>query len=208
MSKLIAITGKAGSGKDYLYDRIVETFPQYEFENLKFTDILKGDIEDTLTTDLFARVNVPDGEGNCYYPLPTPLRLPILYDKPYSPEIRALLQWWGTDLRRSQDEDYWVNLMRQCIDNTRETGKIPVITDLRFVNEANIVIGYGGYIVRMWASETVRAERLGMTTDELTKLSFHSSEIEQAEIPQDLWIGNSSEFKRPFPVEVGNYLES
>lgn len=55
-----------------------------------------------------------------------------------------LLQWWGTEYRRSQDPDYWVNKLSASIPGTLD---IALITDVRFVNEAECIKNRGGYNV-------------------------------------------------------------
>lgn len=76
----------------------------------------------------------------------------ILWQKPTHASIRALLQWWGTEYRRSQDGDYWIKHLIQRIHAYQEhigwqtdliagafTGRPllkAVITDIRFPNEA------------------------------------------------------------------------
>lgn len=62
-----------------------------------------------------------------------------LMGKPRSP--RQVLQWWGTELRRRSDPNYWINKMRGYIDNLPGTGRL-VIPDVRFADEAGVVLSY------------------------------------------------------------------
>jgi hypothetical protein len=57
---------------------------------------------------------------------------------------RTLLQWWGTEFRRSVNPDYWVNKVAQRI--AEEKPEIALITDVRFMNEVNFVRKYGEVI--------------------------------------------------------------
>lgn len=50
------------------------------------------------------------------------------------PEI---LQFWGTNFRRAQDPDYWVNKLIRIILNSPE--KYIIIPDVRFYNEYNYI---------------------------------------------------------------------
>ena len=61
---------------------------------------------------------------------------------------RALLQWWGTEYRRQQDPDYWVNRLAARIEE--EQPQIALITDVRFMNEFAYVKtnGYAVKVVR------------------------------------------------------------
>ncbi len=59
---------------------------------------------------------------------------------PYGKQ-RTLLQWWGTEYRRSVDEDYWVNKLKERL--VKEQPEIALITDMRFPNELRFVQEYG-----------------------------------------------------------------
>lgn len=54
--------------------------------------------------------------------------------------VREILQWHGTDLRRNQNENYWVDVIEDIYNNT-EKGLI--IDDVRFINEAEFVLNNG-----------------------------------------------------------------
>lgn len=56
----------------------------------------------------------------------------------------ALLQWWGTDLRRKHfGENYWVS--KTIAQIVKENPDVALITDTRFPNEAQAVKNLGGY---------------------------------------------------------------
>ncbi|HXQ34297.1 MAG TPA: hypothetical protein VN843_09810 [Anaerolineales bacterium] len=56
----------------------------------------------------------------------------------------ALLQWWGTDLRRVEfGENYWVD--KTVAQIKKENPDVALITDTRFPNEAQAVKDLGGY---------------------------------------------------------------
>lgn len=69
----------------------------------------------------------------------------VAMNKPRSP--REILQLWGTEYRRSQDQDYWIKIMNDKI-NTLGDGPI-VSTGIRFENEANLIMKLGGIVVRV-----------------------------------------------------------
>jgi hypothetical protein len=70
---------------------------------------------------------------------------------------RSLLQWWGTEYRRSQDNNYWVKrALAKCKPWTVEFGKdeiikenLYIIDDLRFENEAIALIDAGAKLIRV-----------------------------------------------------------
>lgn len=65
-----------------------------------------------------------------------------LYRKPTSPDARIILQWWGTEHRRSQDTGYWVKKLFGRLSKGQEY----VITDVRFKNESDAIHAAGGEV--------------------------------------------------------------
>lgn len=72
-----------------------------------------------------------------------------------NPEVSALaphgkhpklLQWWGTEFRRSQDANYWVNKAFERIPANLD---IAMFTDVRFPNEAEAIKQRGGYTINV-----------------------------------------------------------
>jgi hypothetical protein len=57
-----------------------------------------------------------------------------------------LLQWWGTEFRRAQDENYWVNKLFASIPSNTD---IAIVSDVRFPNEADGIVDRGGYNVNV-----------------------------------------------------------
>lgn len=59
--------------------------------------------------------------------------------------FRSLMQWWGTEYRRAQDDNYWVKkTLDLCSGN-----EVYIISDLRFKNEAKGIRDAGGYLIRV-----------------------------------------------------------
>ena len=85
------------------------------------------------------------------------------------PLMRALLQNYGTEVRRKDDEKYWTQQWRA--EATEQGGHI-VVDDVRFHNEAEAVRGINGVIVRL-------------TRPDVETGGSHSSEVEQLEIKED-----------------------
>lgn len=57
---------------------------------------------------------------------------------------RTLLQWWGTEFRRSIEPDYWVMKLSERLE--KDKPEIAFITDVRFPNEVKFVREYGDVI--------------------------------------------------------------
>ena len=64
---------------------------------------------------------------------------------------RALLQWYGSDYRRTDDDLYWIRQLEQTIE--LEKPQIAILSDLRFPNEMEWTLQYG---------EAVRVDRAGL----------------------------------------------
>jgi len=97
----------------------------------------------------------------------------LFEEKP--PLMRALMQNYGTDVRREDESDYWTNKWQHTVLNTKTN---IVCDDIRFLNEVGAVKdaghhrGEGVYIIRI------------VRTDILTG-DTHISETEQLEIVAD-----------------------
>lgn len=152
--KWIGLVGRAGVGKDYTCEEIMNIDPLAA--RIALADGVRLDIEAALWGQ----------------------RIAALWDKPYPNEIRRLLQWWGTDLRREQDAEYWVTRAEQQVAKFRPN-VYPVFTDIRFENEAAMIRNHGGILVRVVAHDAIRRKRLGQLPPD------HVSETEQDAIVCD-----------------------
>jgi hypothetical protein len=177
MTRLIGLAGSAGAGKDHAYGVLKTLLAPWTVERVAFADGLKFDIEEALDV--------------------SPYSLPMLRDKPYTPEIRALLQWWGTELRRDQDEDYWVNKGMEMVAEANGYADLVVITDVRFANEADLIRKNGGLVVEVYAPQKIRMVRLGGIAP-----PSHASEVIDFEV--DAMIDNSG--TTIIPPMVNEYI--
>jgi hypothetical protein len=173
MIRWVGICGRAGAGKDHLLQEMREL--DRRFTRVSFADQLREEI------DSFLRP--ADGE--------------LFWRKPYPPEIRGLLQWWGTNLRREDDSEYWVKRAEQQAKEMQFT--FPVFTDVRFPNEANMIRRNGGIIVRVMAPPEVREARLGTLPPE------HASETSMDDYPVDMHV-TSTEENDTYPSQVARVV--
>lgn len=165
---LIALTGKVGSGKDSSADYLVR---HAGFMKLAFADTLRAEILDGF--DLTERADILTNRDTKEQPHPAlALRNCTKFgfigavatathacvdsawlDASRTP--RQILQWWGTEYRRRQDEHYWISRMASKVGVHRGNGQNSfVITDCRFANELAFVHAIGG---RLW-----RVDRPGL----------------------------------------------
>lgn len=175
---IVGITGRAGSGKDYLFAHLARKYPAQRFA---LADMVRKEIEEAL--------HVPAYEA-------TPL-----WSKPYPPEIRRLLQWWGTDLRRNEDDQYWIRKARVALAPYIDSPIMVCITDVRFPNEVSLVREMEGKMVRVNAPAHVRADRLGGFLPEehdserfidTLKVDYELPSVSGIEVPNsfDYWVSS------------------
>ena len=63
--------------------------------------------------------------------------------------VRRILQWWGTEYRRSQDPDYWTKAWERKVRDYDLTRIHILIDDVRFMNELVTIKGLGGLIIKI-----------------------------------------------------------
>lgn len=70
-------------------------------------------------------------------------------------ELRSVLQWWGTEYRRGQDENYWAEQGCKFIDGLHSEINI-VSDDARFNNEGDVMKSHGFKICQIDRPGTVQ----------------------------------------------------
>lgn len=88
---------------------------------------------------------------------------------------RKMMQFWGTEYRRAQNENYWNEKMMEMVGDVKEDTPI-IIDDVRFKDEAELIKTLGGTIIKI-------KRDTGITDD-------HRSEIEQEMIRPFITIDN------------------
>ena len=106
---------------------------------------------------------------------------------------RPLLQWFGTDFVRKEDDKYWIKMLSTSIG--RDMSKRYVLTDARFDNEVQSRIRDGNFIIKV--------VREGMEISE----SSHSSESGIDALPYHVLIKNDGSLDDLFK-EVQKVYES
>lgn len=189
LPRIIGLSGKIGTGKTTLTNLLLKSFPEYE--RVAFGDILKREasemhnfpLEWAYSEEGKSRIVNPGVEerkslfevmGEMLLP-PEPVynALPRM-----NMTVREVLQWHGTEYRRNQDPDYWINRMR---DHVKENPWV-VIDDVRFVNEANLVFELGGLLVRVdphneWKPGKFADHASEVDLDDYTKFDFRAKQV-------------------------------
>lgn len=73
-------------------------------------------------------------------------------------ENRTLLQLYGTEYRRSQNPNYWVDKVRKVIEENPDV--VFYITDARFINEIEMLKEENVFLVKLEIKETTQKERI------------------------------------------------
>lgn len=140
---IIALTGPAGAGKDTVADFLVE---HHVYTKLAFADALRNEVGRAFDISVKLLTQRETKE----HPM-SALALQRCMDmefvrlaahgdlyKPRSP--RQIMQWWGTEYRRAQDQHYWVDaFMTRLIKEHQQGNYRFVVTDVRRENEAELL---------------------------------------------------------------------
>jgi hypothetical protein len=132
---IIGVSGYARSGKDTVADHLAD---KYSFSRISFAAPMKKAMY------ILNPIVSSDSIGNFRYK-----DLVDVYGldkaKEDNPEIRRLLQIFGTEVGRSMfGENFWVDLALKNVGSENI-----VVTDVRFKNEADKIRSLGGQIWRV-----------------------------------------------------------
>lgn len=87
---------------------------------------------------------------------------------------RWVLQHWGTEYRRKTNDGYW----RDIVEAQLQDAPRVVITDVRFPDEANLVLKYTGQVRRVKAVPPPEADKAALHSSERALDAFDFSCIE------------------------------
>lgn len=162
-TKLIGFAGMQGAGKDFMHSYFQKTLlPGQTVKRVAFADGVRREVAEEVL-DAIGQDNITLGLGT--------------WKKPYTDGQRFLLQQWGTEFRRAQDPDYWVKYGLEYIKKNEHHADLWCITDVRFANEAEAIQAEGGVVALVTAAPEVRAERNGVSLEELERQALHASEV-------------------------------
>lgn len=162
---IIGITGFKRSGKDTAAVYLLNCFSYKKFpivKRLGFADGVKEEIAEALGTTV-----------------------KVIEDRKNIPEVRRLLQWWGTEFRRADNDLYWIDRLANKIAALQwkagpDKRAVIIIADCRFPNEADFIRSNGGYIIKV--------ERPGFDNSN----DPHPSEAFVSSMPAHIYIKNDN----------------
>lgn len=139
---IIGIAGGKGEGKDTVAQMIIDRFP-LDSVRIAFADSLKMEVARACGMRL----------------------IDIENDKQ---KYRPILQWWGTEFRRSQDDQYWIIRLNKKV--SRYDGSIVVIPDVRFPNEFDYIKEQGGVVWNV--TRDIYRDHLSKHASEVSLIDF------------------------------------
>lgn len=143
-SQIIAISGKAGHGKDTMCEAI-QRVCHLDIRRLALADPLKSEASAMLAgyEYSFAREAEQWEEARWEY-------WRLMMNRSTKERFRAIQIWWGTEWRRlGFTETYWTELLRNDMLRCLGDKAVFTITDIRFPNEAGLVTVLGGSVMRV-----------------------------------------------------------
>lgn len=152
--KNIGFAGKMASGKDTMGLYFSNTFRRAK--KISFADALRKESQDfveKVKTENYKPEDMPDD----LYETMKDLALRIKSTEERSPEVRKLLQLYGTNYRRKQNPNYWVDKVEERLKNSKD---LYYITDARFINELEMLKRNGVYLVRLDVNEKEQRQRI------------------------------------------------
>lgn len=162
MSLILAFGNKARQGKDTAVGAIIDyyagkrktmakhgLFSNVLTKHVNFADALRKEVTAAISTagtlEKLLKQGLPDGTQIPAWVTADPK--PDMTD-PLLPHGKhpKLLQYWGTEYRRAQNPEYWVNEWKKQVSGFNG---IVLTGDCRFQNEAKAVKSLGGFVVNV-----------------------------------------------------------
>lgn len=141
MSKIVALAGLIGSGKS----TAAQAFIERGYKPLAFADALKDTVATVFDLDR-ALLEGDTAEGREWRDKPLPYWDSFLpTDQVVTP--RFLLQYVGTEVFRSHWNNIWVLAAEVRLQRMIAAGENVVVTDLRFINEWEVLRSLGARII-------------------------------------------------------------
>lgn len=156
---VIGLCGYKGVGKTVVANHLIN---EHGFKPINFKDGLIKEMRENFKETLDALAENYDNLEGVHY------NVDMLFQ--HKPDVmRALMQNYGTDVRRKDNNNYWVDIWNDTITNS--TGNF-VTDDVRFFNELDALQKLNGVLFRV-------------TREDVQTGGSHLSETEQENFKED-----------------------
>lgn len=170
MAHRLAFSGWMASGKDTVAAETLRLLGEERAVRMSYAQPIRAEVAQVLTLGRKgATLNEIADEQSCSEQevarLYSILKDDLLQNPAIDPyertaDMRRALQYWGTDVRRRQDDNYWVTLSIADALEHAESGTSVYYTDMRFPNEVAALSAAGFYTARIDVSRRTQAARL------------------------------------------------
>ena len=215
---LLGFSGKLASGKDSVAQGVVSALKIEPVVHMSFAQPLKDEVDKAIllirdkSVDQARKIlsvndsSVFDEFANLLSE--ALIETPEATSRTRTAGMRRVLQFWGTEVRRAEKDDYWVSKAIANALKFAADGKNLFYTDGRFPNEITGPQSVGFIVIRLEVSPEVQAERLasrdGLIPDPLT-LSHPSETALEGYEGFDLVTDNEGKFEDTVEV-VSNWI--
>ena len=190
---IILLSGKMGSGKDFIAAQLELKLKQNnnKVEKIAFADPLRSEL-DTIIKMVKCYKTTREIDAEMFVSEDKITHLMELFDQDdefnrpdYCLEnrpkmYRDVMQYWGTDVRRASNKNYWVSKTISILKEVEPFSDYAIITDARFTNEVLSVIKAfpDTFTVRLEADNELREKRVSGRDGErpTNKELLHASE--------------------------------
>lgn len=200
-ASFVTVSGKIGAGKDTVAPLLLDLMdiPESNRQQDSFARTLKEEIDQVIQIVIAAEnaeaaaqltvvtqdVSVEKARITVNYIWDELKQNEELTAYSRTPGIRSALQFWGTEVRREQNDNYWVNKAIQRVLLQACKGISSYITDSRFPNEADAVRDAGGLTIRLLVSPKEQERRIaardGLQISEETRAHVSETALDNYE---------------------------
>lgn len=154
--KIIAFTAKKETGKTTAVKYMMQKYP--DAVQINFKDALIEELKLYFPELLQAEIEALD---KSHYDGMDAWTIEKLF-KVKPPVIRALMRNFGTEVRRAEDQNYWVNKWQGAITLAEKSGvKIVFTDDLRFISEWEAVRNNNGLVIKINSDKSIPVDTHG-----------------------------------------------
>lgn len=231
---LLTMSGKLASGKDTLSSMALAQLGKSDTIKLEYADALKDEADQVLAItadkpgpDGVAAISELQGISPEQSAVVHAMALasivehrdlharglvadPIAHSRGRWESARTLLQYYGTEVRRAQDPDYWVKRTIGSAVALIADGHDVFITDARFPNEVSWAQAAGFFVIRVEVDDATQTARLlarGDAGKQLEARNHHSETALDGYTGFDLVVDNNGTLEDSVAIVVSSLRE-